>query len=100
MRTAGIFVLNVEPETAAMPKRVSIALTGVVPDHHGVLRVTPNCMSLDELDGYMNALQDELDVIRGEARLIFVASVGRAFVGESASRQCSAIDRLAALEAP
>ena len=49
-----------------------------VPDHHGVLHVTPNCMSLDELEGYINALQDELDVIRGEARRIFVASVGHA----------------------
>ena len=28
MRTAGMFVLNVEPETTAMPTRVSIALTG------------------------------------------------------------------------
>jgi hypothetical protein len=33
-------------------------------------------MSLDELEGYINALQHELDVIRGEARRIFVASVG------------------------
>ena len=78
MRTAGMFVLNVEPETAAMPKRVSIALTGAVPDHHGVLHVAPNCMSLDELEGYINALQEELDVIRGEARRIFIASVGHA----------------------
>ena len=30
-----------------MPKRVSIALTGAVPDHHGFLHVTPNCMSLE-----------------------------------------------------
>ena len=66
MRTAGMFVLNVEPETTAIPKRVSIKLTGAVPDHHDVLHVTPNCMSLDELEGYINALQDELDVIRGE----------------------------------
>src|SRR5687767_6268357 len=68
MRTAEMFVLNVEPETTAMPVRVSIALTGAVPDCHGVLHVTPNCMSLDELEGYINALQDGLDVIRWEAR--------------------------------
>jgi hypothetical protein len=41
MRTAGMFVLDVEPETTAMPTRVSIALTGAVPDHQGVLHVTP-----------------------------------------------------------
>jgi hypothetical protein len=78
MRTAGMFVLDLEPETTAMPARVSIALTGAAPDHRGVLHITPNCMSLDELEGYINALQDELDVIRGEARRIFVASVGHA----------------------
>ena len=78
MRATGMFVLHVEPETTAMPTRVSIALTGAVPDHRGVLHVTPNCMSLDELEGSINALQDELDVIRGEARRIFVASVGHA----------------------
>jgi hypothetical protein len=78
MRTAGMFVLDLEPETTAMPGRVSIALTGAAPDHRGVLHITPNCMSLDELEGYINALQDELDVIRGEARRIFVATVGHA----------------------
>jgi hypothetical protein len=57
---------------------LSIALTGAEPDHQGVLHVTPNCMSLDELEGCINALQDELDVIRGEARRIFIASVGHA----------------------
>ena len=46
---------------------LSIALTGAAPDHQGVLHVTPNCMSLDELEGCINALQDELDVIGGEA---------------------------------
>ncbi len=56
MRTAGMFVLHVEPE----------------------LHVTPNCMSLDELEGCINALQDELDIIQGEARRIFVANVGHA----------------------
>ena len=30
---------------------------GAVPDHQGVLHVTPNCMSLDELDGYINGFR-------------------------------------------
>ena len=78
MRTAGMFVLNVEPETTAMPTRVSIALTGAVPDDQGVLHVTPNCMSLDELEGCINALQDELDVIRVQARRVFATTMGHA----------------------
>lgn len=78
MRTAGMFVLHVEPETTAIPRRVSIALTGAAPDRQGVLHVTPNGMTLGELEGCINALQDELDVIRGEARRIFIASVGHA----------------------
>ena len=78
MRTAGMFVLNVEPETTAMPKRVSVALTGAVPDHHGVLHVTPNCMSLDELEVYINVLQDDLDVIRVQARRVFATTMGHA----------------------
>jgi hypothetical protein len=73
-----MFVLNVEPETTAMPTRVSIALTGAVPDPQGVLHVTPNCMSLDELDGYLNALQDDLDVIRVQARRVFATTMGHA----------------------
>ena len=78
MRTAGMFVLNVEPETTAMPKRVSIALTGAVPDDQGVLHVTPNCMSLDELEVYINVLQDDLDVIRIQARRVFATTMGHA----------------------
>jgi hypothetical protein len=73
-----MFVLNVEPETTAMPKRVSIALTGAVPDDQGVLHVTPNCMSLDELEVYINVLQDDLDVIRVQARRVFATTMGHA----------------------
>jgi hypothetical protein len=78
MRTAGMFVLHVEPETAVMPVRLSIALTGTVSDHLGVLHVTPQCMTLDELEGYINGLQDELDVVRAEARRTFATTTGHA----------------------
>lgn len=37
-------------------------------DHLGVLLLTPDCMTLDELEGHMNALKDELDLLRAEAR--------------------------------
>ena len=78
MRTPGVFILNVEPETASTPTLLSIALTGAVPDLRGVLHVTRQCMSLDELEGCINALQDELDVIRAEARRAFASSTGHA----------------------
>jgi len=78
MRTSGVFILNVEPETASTPTRISIGLAGAVADHRGVLHVTRQCMTLDELEGCINALQDELDVIRPEARRAFANSTGHA----------------------
>ena len=78
MRTAGAFTLHVEPATAAHPACVSIALTGAVPDARGVLHLTPDCLTLDDLEGCINALQDELDVLRAEARRSFTTTTGYA----------------------
>jgi hypothetical protein len=78
METSGAFILVVEPATASLPAKVSIALTGAVPDQRGILHVTRNCMSLDELEGCINALQDELDVLRAEARQTFAGGSGHA----------------------
>jgi hypothetical protein len=78
MRTAGLFTLYIEPATEARPARVSIALTGAVPDARGVLHVTGDCMTLDELESCINGLQDELDVLRAEARRAFTRSTGHA----------------------
>ncbi len=33
--------------------------------------MTPDCMTLDALEGYINTLQDELDLLRVEARRAF-----------------------------
>ena len=74
MRTAGVFTLHVEPATEALPARVSIALSGAVPDARGVLHMTPDCMTLDELESCINGLQDELDVLRAEARRTFTST--------------------------
>jgi hypothetical protein len=48
------------------------------PDADGVLRLSPQCMTLDELEGAINALQDELDVLRADARRAFTVSAGHA----------------------
>jgi hypothetical protein len=55
IRTAGAFTLHVEAATEALPARVSIVLTGAVPD-----------------------AQDELDVLRAVARGVFDSTAGHA----------------------
>ena len=76
MRASGAFELIVQPETDTHPVKVSIALHGAVPDEHGVIHLTPDCVTLDMLEGCINALQDELDVMRAEARLAFTGRAG------------------------
>ena len=78
MRPAGAFTLLVEHATEAVPMRVSITLTGTAPDAHGVLHLTPGCMTLDALESCINGLQDELDVLRAEARRVFTSRTGHA----------------------
>jgi hypothetical protein len=78
MHTAGVFTLYVELATEALPARVSIALTGAVPDARGILHMTPDCMTLDELESCINGLQDELDVLRAKARRAFTSGTGYA----------------------
>ncbi len=68
MRTAGAFELHIEPETETRPMRVSICLTGAPRDDSGVVHMTPDCMTLDMLERCINVLQDELDLLRVEAR--------------------------------
>jgi hypothetical protein len=78
MRTSGTFELVVQPETDTHPARVSIAVHGAVPDEHGVIHLTPDCMTIDVLEGCINALQDELDLLRAKARQAFMVRAGRA----------------------
>ena len=44
---------------------------GHVPEASGRVFITPECRSLDELEGYINALQDDLDRLRSRARRAF-----------------------------
>ena len=78
MRASGAFELHIEPETNTHPAKVKVVLRGARPDEHGSLRMTPECMSLDVLEGCINALQDELDMVRAEARRVFAVGAGRA----------------------
>ena len=78
MRASGAFELHIEPETDTHPAKVTVVLRGAKPDEHGNLAMTPECMSLDVLEGCLNALQDELDMVRAEARRVFIQAAGRA----------------------
>ena len=78
MRSIGTFELHVEPETDTHPAKVSVVLQGARPDERGVIHLTPECMSLDVLEGCINALQHELDLLRAKARQAFMVRAGRA----------------------
>jgi uncharacterized small protein (DUF1192 family) len=43
-----------------------------------VLHLTPDCLTLDELEGQISTLQDELDLMRAEARRAFADPAGHA----------------------
>jgi hypothetical protein len=78
MRALNIFALEIERGEGHEPSRVSVVLAAATPGAAGVLRLTPQCMTLDELEGAINTLQDELDVMRADARRAFTISVGHA----------------------
>src|SRR5215212_7914266 len=78
MRNLSTFALEIERTDNHDPTRVSVVLSTAAPDADGVLRLTPQCMTLDELEGAINALQDELDVLRADGRRAFTVSAGHA----------------------
>ena len=76
MRPLSTFSLEIQRGEDHEPSRISVVLS-TAPDADGVLRLSPQCMTLDELEGAINALQDELDVLRADARA-FTVSAGHA----------------------
>ena len=79
MRASGAFQLVIEPETETRPMRATVVLVDARPDERGTVKMTPECMSLDVLEGCLNAIQDELDMVRSDARKAFMRrGVGRA----------------------
>ena len=77
MRPLSTFALEIHRGEDHEPSRVAVVLS-TAPDADGVLRLCPQCMTLGELEGAINALQDELDVLRADARRAFTVSAGRA----------------------
>jgi hypothetical protein len=59
MRPLSTFALEIQRGEDHEPSRISVVLS-TAPDADGVLRLSPQCMTLDELEGAIHALQDEL----------------------------------------
>jgi hypothetical protein len=71
MHVFGAFELDIRPGTPDSPASVRIALLRYTKGEDGRLFITPECASLEELEGQINSLQDELDEIRERARRAF-----------------------------
>ena len=79
MRALYTFALEIERgKEDHEPPRVSVVLPAAGPDGNAILRLTPQCLTLDELEGAINALQDGLDLMRADARRAFTISAGHA----------------------
>jgi hypothetical protein len=74
MHVFGAFELDIRPGTPDSSASVRIALLRYTRGEDGRLLITPECSSLEELEGQINSLQDELDEIRERARRAFQAA--------------------------
>ena len=71
MHTLGTFALYIRPGDPLFPARVRIMVQGYTREDSGRVFITPECTSLDELEGQINALQDDLDQLRARAKRAF-----------------------------
>jgi hypothetical protein len=71
MHLFAAFELEIRPGTPENPAGVKIALLRYTRGEDGRLFITPECMSYDEIEGQINALQDELNELRDRARRAF-----------------------------
>jgi hypothetical protein len=76
MRQIGTFALQIEPATTTTPTRVSIVVSDAPQNERAVIHLSRDCVTLDELEGEINGLQDELDLLRAEARRVFMDNAG------------------------
>jgi hypothetical protein len=71
MNRIGIFELHIQPSSELIPARVQIALQHSTTDAAGRVLITPEVTSLEEIEGQINVLQDDLDQLRERARRVF-----------------------------
>jgi hypothetical protein len=71
MNRIGIFELHIQPGSELVPARVQVALQRPTIDAAGRVLVTPEVTSLEEIEGQINVLQDDLDQLRERARRVF-----------------------------
>ncbi len=72
MRNIRPFTLHIEPRNEHRPMRVSICLGGAATaGGRSDLPMTPDCMTLEDLECCINALQRELDLLRPSAQRAF-----------------------------
>jgi hypothetical protein len=76
MNRIGIFELHIQPGNELVPARVQVALQRHTADAAGRVLVTPEATSLEEIEGQINALQDDLDQLRERARRVFSTDQG------------------------
>ena len=71
MQALSTFALYIQPGDPLTPARVRIMVQGYTSDEDSRVFITPECTSLDELEGQINALQYDLDELRTRARRAF-----------------------------
>jgi hypothetical protein len=71
MNRLGAFELHFQPGDTLTPARVGLGVQRAVQREDGRIYITPECASFDEIEGHINALQDELDRMRERARRMF-----------------------------
>jgi hypothetical protein len=78
MRATGTFTLRIQRNEDHELTRVAVTIPGAIPEADGTVAVTPDCITLDEVESWINTLQDELDLLRVEARQAFDVLAGHA----------------------
>ncbi|EIM29890.1 hypothetical protein [Microvirga lotononidis] len=73
MHVFGAFELDIQPGTPDKPASVRAALLRYARGEDSRLFITPECTSFDEIEGHINALQDELDQLRQQAQRAYGA---------------------------
>src|SRR4051812_30587447 len=76
MREVGKLTLQIQPPTTTTPARVCIIAAGALPDDQGAIHLSAECLTLEEVERQINALQDELDALHTEARPVLSQQAG------------------------